>query len=99
MFNYAKAIFIARREGRIVLFGSLAYLLIWAVHTINPSLMPIPFFYVLMSRFIPFALVLSYLQMGGFKRRGFESEWFSTGLLVVVLLTPFLVSAYVAIRR
>ena len=99
VFNYAKTIFIERREGKIVLFGSLIYLLVWAVHMINPSLLPIPLFYALISPFIPFALALSYFKMGGFKRRGFESGWFNTSLLLVVLLAPLLVNAYAAIRR
>lgn len=97
MSNYARAIFIDRREGRIVLFGSLAYLAVWAVHTADPALLRVPSFYAIMSPFVAFALGLTYLQMGGFKRRGFESGWFNTVLLTVMLLTPFLVKAYRAI--
>jgi hypothetical protein len=48
---------------------------------------------------VPPALGLSYFQMGGFKRQGFETGWLNTALLVLILLTPFLVNAYSAVRR
>jgi hypothetical protein len=97
--NYFKTIFIDRREGKIVLFGSLVYLLVWAVNKFLPTFFSIPPFYALMSPFVAFALSLTYVKMGGFKRTGFESGWFNTIILIAVLLMPFLVTAWSFIRR
>jgi hypothetical protein len=99
MINYIKTIFIDRREGQIVLFGSLAYLLVWAIASKAPNLLQVPSFFALMSPYVAFALALTYFQMGGFKRAKFESGWFNCGILVVVLLTPFLVTAWQAISK
>ena len=93
MINYIKTIFIDRREGQIVLFGSLAYLLVWAIASKAPNLLQVPAFFALMSPYVAFALALTHFQIGGFKRTKFESGWFNRGILVVVLLTPFLVTA------
>jgi hypothetical protein len=97
MVHYIKTIFIDRREGQIVLFGSLAYLLVWAIASKAPNL--VPAFFALVSPYVALALALTYFQMGGFKRNKFESGWFNSGILVVVLLTPFLVTAWQAISK
>jgi hypothetical protein len=99
MIDYFKTIFINRREGKIVLFGSLVYLLVWAASKFLPSLFAIPPFYALMSPFVAFALSLVYIQMGGLKRTGFETGWFNTSLLILVLLTPFLATGWTYIRK
>jgi hypothetical protein len=99
MVHYIKTIFIDRREGQIVLFGSLAYVLVWAIASKAPNLVHVPAFFALMSPYVAFALALTYFQMGGFKRNNFESGWYNSGILVVLLLTPFLVTAWQTISK
>jgi hypothetical protein len=49
--------------------------------------------------YVPVALGIAYMQMGGFSRKKFESGLFNTGVLLVILLVPFIVSAQSDLQR
>ena len=90
--NYLKTIFFSRREGVITLTGAAVYLVIFILHRFAPSLSPVPWFYGMLSPYIVFAIAITYLQMGGFKRGGFESGWFNTSIITFVALAPPMVA-------
>jgi hypothetical protein len=90
--SYFRTVLVDRREGIITAVGSLIYLSIWVVHEYKPALSPIPPFYGMLSLYIPLALGLAYAQMGGFSRKEFKSGIFNTGILVVIMLVPFIVA-------
>jgi uncharacterized membrane protein YhdT len=97
--SYWRTVFIVRREGLITLIGSLIYLAVWTVHTYKPALSPVPPFYGMLSLYIPIALGLAYVQMGGFSRKRFESGLLNTTILVLIMLVPFIVAIQSALRR
>ena len=96
--DYLRTVF-GRREGLITLIGSLIYLIVWAIYRFKPTLSLVPPFYGMLSLYVPIALGLAYIQMGGFSRKKFESGLFNTGVLLVILLVPFIVAAQSALRR
>jgi hypothetical protein len=75
------------RDGLLVLTASLVYLVIGLLAKFVPSVAPIQGFYGWLALFMPFALLLFFLKVGGFKKN-FKPEAFSTGVLVVVALVP-----------
>lgn len=96
--DYLKTVF-GRREGLITLIGSLVYLVNWSIYRFKPDLSLVPPFYGMLSLYVPVALGIAYMQMGGFSRKKFESGLFNTGVLLVILLVPFIVSAQSALWR
>lgn len=51
-----------------------------------------------MCGFMPIAMLLFYVEMGGFKR-SFESNLFNTAVLAIVSFTPVLMKLSVFIKR
>lgn len=97
MKTYLKSVLIDRREGLVTCLGSLVYLALGLVAKFAPTASPIPPFYGMLSLFVPLALGLAYLQMGGFGKK-FESSAFNTAILVLTALVPVFVAVKSALH-
>lgn len=80
-------VFVRRREGLIVFFASLVYLVLGLLAKLAPAVAPVGGFYGMLSLYLPFALMLAYWQMGGFKT-AFESGAFNTFIVAAIALLP-----------
>ena len=96
--SYIKEIFLGRREGKIVVFVSLFYLLTWGLLRAFPGINALSEFYIWMCGFMPIIMLIFYSSIGGFKRE-FDSGTFNTVLLAMVSLTPVIMKLSVLVRQ
>lgn len=96
--SYVKEIFLSRREGKIVVFVSLSYLLTWGLLRAFPGINALSEFYIWMCGFMPVIMLIFYFSMGGFKRQ-FDSGTFNSAMLAIVSLTPVIMKLSVLVRQ
>ena len=98
MSSYLKTIFLGRREGKIVLFVSLFYLLIGTLAKAFPSLNPLSKFFTWMCFYMPIVMLIFFAKLRCY-RRSYESRAFNTIVLSIVSLTPALMDISVYLNH
>jgi hypothetical protein len=82
------------REFLIFIAASGIYVAIWMIGNFGPAALPIPGFLKSLAIYMPAALALFFLSIGGWKRN-IQSDWLNTSVMTAAALMPL----FVLLRR
>jgi hypothetical protein len=98
MRDYLAKCLLKTREGLILIGFGLMYLAIGLSAKLSPSIASVFGFFGFLALFMPVALLLFFIRIGGY-RRDFQSTLFNTSVMLLVAFVPVIVVVYAVISR
>jgi uncharacterized membrane protein YcgQ (UPF0703/DUF1980 family) len=98
MREYLSKCLLQTREGLILIIFAFIYLVIGLSAKLSPYIGSAFGFFGLIARFMPVALLLFFIRIGGF-RREFQTTIFNTLVMLIVAFIPVFVVVNAVISR